>query len=159
MTSPEVLAYCAGVIDSDGSIGVRRSTYSMRVRKESTQPIYSVRICAKQVSPEAVTLLQKTFGGSLMLQSPSVTRGKSLWYWEVHSRQGAQCLRQLLPFLRIKRAQAENGLALYDLVERSRAARCAAGWQAKRPIEITALMEQAYLRSKELNAVGVGERR
>lgn len=28
----DVLAYCAGVIDSDGTIGVKRSTYSMQAK-------------------------------------------------------------------------------------------------------------------------------
>jgi hypothetical protein len=33
-----ILAYLAGVLDSDGTIGVKRSTYSMRVIGDSAQP-------------------------------------------------------------------------------------------------------------------------
>lgn len=60
-----VLAYCAGVIDSDGCIGVKRNTYSMRKVGDATQPTYSERVSIKQVEPQAVRLLKDTFGGNL----------------------------------------------------------------------------------------------
>lgn len=37
MTKSE-LAYCAGVIDSDGTIGVKRSTYAMRITRDCAAP-------------------------------------------------------------------------------------------------------------------------
>ena len=37
------LAYLAGVMDSDGYIGVHRNTYSMRVRGDAKQPVYQAR--------------------------------------------------------------------------------------------------------------------
>jgi hypothetical protein len=160
VTSPpiEILAYAAGVIDSDGSIGIRRSTYAAR-HGQGTQPVFSARVCCKQITPEAVSLLKEMFGGSLMLQPPSVTRGKPLHYWEVHSRQAVQCLRLVLPFLRIKRVQAENCIALYALVERSKCERVAYGrghaGSASRDPALTAAMEAHWVRAKELNRVGV----
>lgn len=99
VTSPPdaVLAYAAGVIDSDGSIGIRRSTYNMRVTGDASQPVYSVRVCVKQVTSEAVELLKETFGGSLMMQKPSLRKGKPLHYWEITNRRAAStCLPPLL---------------------------------------------------------------
>lgn len=164
----EILAYCAGVIDSDGSIGIRRSTYAKRVRGDAHNAIYSARVCAKQVTPEAISLLKETFGGALMLQGPSVTRGKPLHYWEIHSRQAATALRLLLPHLRIKRRQAENCLALYDLMDgavRSKqlGTREMRHWTGKvvtvrtmgHTDEHVAACESLYLEAKRLNSVGV----
>ena len=42
--APTVLAYMAGVLDSDGYIGVHRSDYAMRVRGDAGQVIYSPRV-------------------------------------------------------------------------------------------------------------------
>lgn len=164
----EVLAYSAGVIDSDGSIGIRRSTYAKRVRGDAHNPIYSARVCAKQVEPDAVTLMKHTFGGTLMLQGPSVTRGKPLHYWEIHSRQAAVMLRLLLPHLRIKRRQAENCLALYALMDAASrtkllGTRNLPHWTGKvvtvrtmgHTDEHVAACEALYLKAKQLNAVGM----
>ncbi len=161
VTSPpvDVLAYAAGVIDSDGSIGIRRSTYAMRVRKDAFAPVFSPRVLAKQVTPEAVTLLKDTFGGALMLQGASVTRGRPLHYWEIHSRAAVACLRLILPHLRIKRRQAENCIALYALIERSKRERVAFGrghaGAATRDPALTAEMEALYQHAKSLNLVGI----
>ena len=61
--TPTDLAYAAGVIDSDGYIGVQHSDYRVRVRKDSQTPTYSARIIVKQVEPQAVDLLRVMWGG------------------------------------------------------------------------------------------------
>ena len=153
-----VLAYCAGVIDSDGTIGVKRSTYAMRKVGDSTQPVYSERVCVKQVEPHAVDILHELFGGRRALEDPSAKRGRVLNSWQVTDRKAARCLRVLLPYIRIKRRQAENCLELRSLKEKSKVARVAKGrghvGAAKRPSWISDAMERAYFRAKELNKVG-----
>jgi hypothetical protein len=159
----KVLAYCAGVIDSDGTIGVRRLTYGMRKLGTSKQPTYTARICVRQVEPQAVNLLAETFGGPVLQARTYAKRGKMLLQWEAKDAAAQRVLIAILPYLRIKRAQAENALVLRGLVAESKKARIAFGrghvGSAPRPTHITEAMEQAYLRAKELNAVGVGERR
>ncbi len=154
------LAYCAGVIDSDGYIGVKRSTYSMRVTGDSAQPIYSERVCVKQVEPQAVALLRDLFGGTLTPAKPSAKRGRPLHSWQVTDKKAAECLRALLPYLRIKRKQAENCLSLRETKEQSKIARVARGrghaGSASRSQDHSLKMETAYQRAKQLNAVGVG---
>jgi hypothetical protein len=157
--APETLAYLAGVIDSDGSISVRRSTYAQRVRGDSAGPIYSERVTVKQVTPEAIDLLKETFGGYRFTADPSAKRGRALHGWEVTDRSAADTLRDLLPFLRIKRAQAANCLRLRELKEQSRVERVAVGrghvGASARTSDMSADMEGCYLRSRELNKVGV----
>ena len=66
---------------------------------------------------------------------------------------------KLMPYLRIKRQQAENCLELRRLKEQSRAARTAHGrghvGGKKRPEEISVAMSETHLRAKSLNQVGV----
>ena len=154
-----VLAYCAGVIDSDGCIGVRRSTYAMRVIQDCTQPTYSERVCVKQVEIQAVSLLHEHFGGYLQLAKPYARRGRPLHSWQVTDQRAARCLRLILPFLRIKAEQARNGLWLRGLKDASKLLRIAPGrghaGSAPRTPEMSAAMDAAYQRAKLLNMVGV----
>lgn len=98
------LAYCAGVIDSDGTIGVRHSNGS-----------YFARVQVKQVTPQAVDLLHKTFAGYRFTTAPQAEGRRPLHGWAVHSRSAGSVLRAVLPFLRIKVEQAENGIACCEL--------------------------------------------
>lgn len=158
MTKVE-LAYLAGAIDSDGTIGVKRSTYAMRVTGDCTAATFSERVALRQVGPEIPTFLRDTFGGSLYITKPSAKNGRPLYSWAVTDMRAAACLKALLPFLRVKRAQAENCLALRAVKNRSKRARVAKGrghaGSAARPAEFSAAMENHYETAKALNAVGV----
>lgn len=151
------LAYCAGVIDSDGTIGIKRQTYSMRVVGDSKQPTYAARICVRQVERGAIDLLRATFGGSVRVNRS--TTGRDLFEWSVRDKIAENALRLLLPFLRIKREQAVNCLELRDLIAKSKVLRVAVGrghaGAASRPIEISDAMAATFLRAKHLNRVGV----
>lgn len=155
----EKLAYCAGVIDSDGTIGIKRNTYSVRVIGDSQQPTYSERVCVKQVESAAVDLLKALFGGSRYLGGPGSNRGRPILVWQVSDRKAIACLKALVPYLRIKREQALNCLALRALKEKSKRAKVARGrghrGSAPRPIELTTQMEALKVRASELNRVGI----
>ena len=73
MAAESVLAYCAGVSDSDGTIGVKHSTYQMR-RFGYGNGTYSARITVRQVEPQAVDLLHSVFGGARSIAKPSVPK-------------------------------------------------------------------------------------
>lgn len=153
------LAYCAGVIDSDGYIGIKRGTYSMRVVGDSKQPTYSERVCVKQVEDGAIRLLHSLFGGTLTMGKPHAKRGRPLHTWQVTDKQAAACLRLIAPFLRIKHQQAQNCLALREIKEASKLARVAFGrthiGSASRLPAHSASMESSYLHALKLNTVGI----
>lgn len=112
---PLDLAYAAGVVDSDGCIGVKRSDYAMRVRGDAGQAVYMPRVTVKQVTPQAVELLHEMFGGHMTAGKPTAAKGRPLMVWHVHSAMAAAVCESLLPYLRIKRAQAENAIELGKL--------------------------------------------
>jgi len=156
-----VKAYLAGVIDSDGTVGIKRSTYAMRRRGDAAQAVYSERVSVRQVEPQAVDLLAQSFGGSRYMTKPSTTKGRALHTWAVTDRQARDCLRSLLPYLRIKVGQARNALRLRSLKERSRRAMMKRGrghaGAAHRPTAITEAMQLLYMEAKRLNRAGVRE--
>jgi len=152
------LAYCAGVVDSDGTIGIKRSTYAMR-HGNGGGPTFSERVCVKQVEPQAVDLLHSLFGGYRFKTKGSAERGRDLEGWQVTDQKAAAMLRAVLPHLRIKRRQAENCLALRAMKDQSKRARVAFGrghaGAAKRPDSLTAGMERLKEKANALNAVGL----
>lgn len=163
VTSPirkTTLAYLAGIIDADGTIGIKKNSYAMRVVKDCEQATYSERVCVRQVEPEAVNLLHRLFGGSHRIDDPNAKRGKPLFSWQVTDIKAANLLRLLLPYFRIKKKQAENCLDLRSLKEQSKRLRVAKGrghvGSAKRPIELSEAMEVLKLRANALNQAGRG---
>ena len=158
-TKNQILAYLAGCIDSDGTIGIKKSSYSVRIVKDSGQPVYSERLSLRQVSPEVPNLLKDTFGGSVYITKPSTERGKNLHSWQITDKKASECLRHLLPFLRIKREQAINCLKLREIKEKSKKIRTAKGRGHKgskpRPKEISQKMESLYQKAKQLNKTGI----
>lgn len=143
------LAYLAGVIDSDGSISVRKSDYSVR-RGVATNCSYWPRIKIKQVDSEAIVLAQSLFGGTLYKAKSQTANGKDLYAWEVTNRKAQACLQAILPYLRIKRLRALNGIECAKLTEESIAVRR----KTVRPTHITEALEACYMRSRELNRTG-----
>lgn len=109
-TSDTDLAYAAGVIDSDGCIAVRRSDYAARVLKNSSQAVYQPRITVKQVTPQAVDLLHELFGGYRFTGKAYAEKGRPLLGWDIHSAGAVAALERLVPYLRIKKAQALNAI-------------------------------------------------
>lgn len=113
-----ILAYLAGAMDSDGSFGIKRSTYSMRVLKESTQPVYSERAALKQVTEAIPCLLKECFGGYVRVCKPQTVNSKPMFSWNVTDTNAARCCAALLPFLRVKHEQAKCLLELRESKDR-----------------------------------------
>jgi hypothetical protein len=148
-----VLAYFAGVVDSDGTISIRRDPGRLRRNGTLTQPTYSERVGVRQIEPQAVDLLGSGFGGYRAIVRPK--RGQPLHKWEVHDRMASDFLVQILPYLRIKVRQAEVCLRLRELKNESRKLRWWPGHKGggPRPIHLSTAMEEARQEVLLLNKV------
>jgi hypothetical protein len=143
----ETLAYLAGIVDGEGYIGVKKAN-----AKNSVSPLYHERIQVRMVNEEAISLLKDTLGGSYYRERPRVARGRPLYCWQVSDWLAAEALWRLLPWLIVKRANAENVLRLRASKDDPRAAR-RGGMRQRRLMDPTVLAEREaiYLRAKELN--------
>lgn len=116
--SPIDLAYCAGVMDSDGHIGVHVNWYKVRSGKwaDSKQPTYQPRVSVKQLDHQAVELFRAMFGGHAYVDHTNVRGSKRpINVWQMHSRAAGVVLGALRPYLRIKTRQADLALELCAL--------------------------------------------
>lgn len=115
-------AYLAGVIDSDGYITIKRSTYALRVLEKPWHPQYQEMVGLKQTQPEVVDILKAEFGGYRGTERPTAKRGKLLHVWQGTNVVAVSLLRLIRPYLKLKVRQADLAFLLRDSKE-SREAR------------------------------------
>ena len=144
-------AYLAGVVDSDGCIRVEM----LRNHGRSHDGVsYAPIVTIQQVECEAVKLARDLFGGHVLCIKGKV--GRPMQRWTAKSRVATAALHRMLPFLRIKKEQATNAIALHALVielNRLRYAGVVPGKNGprRRTHAELAMLHEHFLRSRELN--------
>jgi hypothetical protein len=113
-------AYLAGAIDIDGRILIARRLGHRRTDGRQV-PYYAATISLSESSPDVPDLLQATFPAR-RLHYDAKNRKQTAWHmWEAVNHTAREPVVRLLPYLRIKRRQAELALTLIDLIEREKA--------------------------------------
>ena len=115
MTMGLDIRYLAGFIDGEGSIGARW----VRPSKASKTHLPFVFVPYLQIGhTDAVILrdIRQRWGGTVVLARPSTMKWKAGYFWRVSSRKVEIPLRELVPFLRLKKQQAELVLEALDIL-------------------------------------------
>jgi hypothetical protein len=121
------LAYAAGVIDSDGCITITRG-------KSIGKRLFSPKVFVRQVHPEAVESLHAWFGGYTWKVPPSLPGGRPLKEWHITHNGAVAVVRAIIPFLRIKKTQANLVLKFHKAIT-DRSLRQPARWFIWQPRE------------------------
>ena len=145
------LAYLAGVLDSDGYFTIKRSTYGMRVVKDCWNPTFSEMIGLKQTCPIVVDLIHENFGGYRHVEKPSAKNGQPLHVVQLGNKKAALLAKAVLPYLRIKRRQAELLLELRETKDHPD--------KTKRPARMTNNRWGPYPSHRSVNSPAIIERR
>lgn len=98
------LSYIAGFFDGEGSINI-----SVRKRKHFSIS-HTLVISIGQKDGETLDWIKERFGGNLH----QVKRDSS-YMWYCSNRKAYSILKELIPFLKYKRPQAELALKFYDV--------------------------------------------
>ena len=104
---PVILAYLAGVIDSDGYISINRSTRAGRT-------YFGAQVGIAGTRSQPHDLAASLWGGKVSLYFPKNPRHRPQYQW---SRQGDVALgiiEALLPYLRVKEPQAFAAIELQE---------------------------------------------
>lgn len=99
-------AYLAGFIDGEGTIGMKRER---RSHSKHGSGNYVPYLSAANTDPQVVMWLQKVFGGGVRKRATTVGGNAKpfVWAWSIGPRATVEACKVLLPFLRMKRPQAE----------------------------------------------------
>jgi len=144
--------YLAGLIDGDGSILIKKTTYRIRnpKYKDCVNPEYFPRIQIKLTTPQPLFLIKEKYGGSLYMEK-RIYRGKNsykptkpLWVYNANHKIAMKIIKDIYPFLIIKRKQAECLIELEKLKKEARKRR-------PYPKHIVKKFEELYLKVKRLN--------
>lgn len=105
---PVELAYVAGLIDGEGCIHLEcsRTTYRPRVSVGMSQPALPL-----------LKELQAEWGGTLYQARIQTAKWAAAWTWHTGGPEAARLLRATQPYLRLKREQAREALAVHEIWE------------------------------------------
>jgi hypothetical protein len=157
--SSEDLAYCAGVVDSDGCIRIFkrlvREKAKGKLKGKAPYLNYAELIQVGQVEPEAIELLKKIFGGYVYLRKRKSKKHRDIYVWKVQQLATYQCILELRPYLRIKSEQADNCIQFREAFEECKKEnRSIPGSVGSRPRSKASLvrLDSYYLTQKVLNS-------
>ena len=95
LSTRELLAYAAGIIDGEGHIG-------LHVYKKRNQ--YTPTVTVAMTELKALNIIHLLFGGSLSFHEGRKAKYKGVGLWQLSSREDIiYCLTKLSPFLQVKK--------------------------------------------------------
>lgn len=110
MHEPTVLAYLAGVIDSDGYITVHRSARNGRA-------YYAARVGVAGTRRQPHDLAASLWGGTVSLYVPQNPGHRGQYQWSRTGDVAADIILQIQPYLRVKHEQARIALEVQEHVQ------------------------------------------
>lgn len=109
------LGYTAGIIDGEGCISIAKYT---KVGKASVY--HSLQVQVGSTDEWLCQWLKMQYGGCVSYRPSSRPRWNDAWNWSVSGRKAAEFLKLLLPYLQLKRPQAEIALEFYASFRKSK---------------------------------------
>ena len=105
-----ILAYAAGFFDGEGTVGI--NAQKPNVKNGRTLTMYSLKIDIRNTNEDVLLWLKKNFNGNIKYYSIEKLKGsygatKPQWRWNISSNQAKDFLELILPYLVVKRKQAE----------------------------------------------------
>uniref|UniRef100_A0A6M3J479 Putative homing endonuclease n=1 Tax=viral metagenome TaxID=1070528 RepID=A0A6M3J479_9ZZZZ len=132
------LQYTAGFVDGEGCIRIDKSY----PKKRSIH--YKLQIIVVNTNLEILTLFKEQFGGHLYRR---IHKGREAYYWSMYCQDAEEFVKVILPFLVIKKPQAELALQFQESKKMGKPT-------PSRPLDQDELdlREAYYQQMKELNA-------
>jgi len=115
MRTAIISAYLAGIVDGEGYIGIKK-----HAKKSQVAPSFSAKIQVRMVDEPAIAFLAKHCGGSYWRQAAESGKRRPLYCYQATDAHAERILRRLLPFLRVKLANAKAVLRFRKWQSRSR---------------------------------------
>ena len=125
-------AYLAGLVDGEGSLSVVNRT------NQPERWVGWLRLSVEMSDSEPIRLLSEAFGAKISTRLS--VKGRPMFACHFYCNKAANVLRELLPYLRAKRAQAEDGILL-----QSKTRDIGYGWRRKMKLTESAIAERQII--------------
>ncbi len=116
ITRDKINIYTAGLFDGEGCISIAKG----RKGKKYSNPnsfYHKLYVCVANTSEKIILFLHKNYGGHLYTQKRRSPRHKIGYRWGLTQQQAEDFLKEMLPYLIIKKEQAELALLLRQTVD------------------------------------------
>ncbi len=111
MTKKETLAYLAGIVDGEGYIGIKRD----HIKGRGINPVYYERMSVAGTSKPMIDLFISFFKcGQAYFHRHSKLSRRGYWSWETSNLKAVSVIKQLYPYIRIKKPEVKLILQLYE---------------------------------------------
>ncbi len=97
-----ILSYTAGFLDGEGCIRI-----SKRLPRNNKSMSYNLFVNITQKDGEIMDWLQGNFGGTIFLKNKSKDGKDWIYEWRITEVKAFNFLKEILPFLKYKKKQAE----------------------------------------------------
>jgi hypothetical protein len=112
-----VLAYFAGIVDGEGCVAVRSTKYKKRRTGEIVE-FYHLEVVITNSNRALLDRIASYFGGHIHTRKKGKKHWKQVWSWHLGYRAGEQFLMRILPYLEIKKREAEISIACQRMNDR-----------------------------------------
>jgi len=136
------LAYMAGYVDGEGSIGIQKN-------EGREPPGYQHRFSVKSTDPRSVEWIKKNFSGEITPYEDKSKECAKNYKWQISGRDAYKIIKNLRDYLMLKQEQADAVIDMYERVTKK-------GFHI-RPTWAVKLQEKLFQKCKKLNKVGVSE--
>ena len=108
------LAYIAGIVDGEGYIGISAD----HRKRNPGRPCWRLRVAVTNTNEWLVQYLKFSIGGGVITLKNS-KNPKPCYQWEIKHGKAADFLKLILPYLQLKRPQAEIAIKFQASVTKS----------------------------------------
>lgn len=105
------LAYAAGIIDGEGCVSI------CRTGRSNGKYSYVPKVVVSMTDKEAIEWMASTLGGNM--SSTKLRSGKTIYSWHLYGPKLLVVMPKLMPYLRVKKMQAELTIPIQKIRSRS----------------------------------------
>jgi hypothetical protein len=118
MNRQEKLIYAAGLFDGEGSISI--AVDLSRLKKKRSSPHFAAQVHIAMIDRCGIEIFPELFGGNISYQKPRTKMRHGLYRWQASTKNASKIIKEMLPYLRVKRPQAEILLEFQKIKDRPR---------------------------------------
>ena len=113
MNKSERIAYISGIVDGEAYLGIKKSTWGMRNRKDVHNPTYSERIQIRMACKPILEFIKNEFGGTVYTEKriynseKGYTSRKIMSVYAATDKKAYNFIKEIFPYLIEKKTQAE----------------------------------------------------
>jgi len=149
MNRKEKIIYCAGLLDGEGYVGIKKSLYI----KSCPSPTYHERIQIRMIDEPAIKLFQSLFGGNYYKEKSHCSNGRPLYCYQASDKKASNICRILMPYLMIKDKNVKVLLKLRKNKESARTQRRGSSAKRRMPKDILEYRDKLWKQCKINNGI------